>query len=299
MDRNLRLKKIAALFMCVFMLCGCNVQTKENTKISIVTTLFPQYDFARQVSGDKADVSLLLPPGVEAHAYEPSTADIVKISECDMFIYTGDSMEPWAKKLIDSGEIHGTVINLTEGVTLDNESDGDPDPHVWTDPQYADEMVRKIADALCTADSANAEVYKENADDYRNSIKKLDEDFKACVDAAPHKEMVFGTKFSLHYFTKRYGISHLAAFDSCGEETEPSVKVMTELIEAVKVNSLKYVWYGELESTKTAEAIANETGAMTIKFHSCHNVTKSEFDAGETYVSLMTKNLDALRKGLY
>lgn len=299
MDRNLRFKKIAALFMCVFMLCGCNVQKKENTKLSIVTTLFPQYDFARQVSGDKADVSLLLPPGVEAHAYEPSAADIVKISECDMFIYTGDSMEPWAKKLIDSGEIHGTVINLTEGVTLDNESDGDPDPHVWTDPQYADEMVRKIADALCTADSANAEVYKENADDYRNSIKKLDEDFKACVDAAPHKEMVFGTKFSLHYFTKRYGISHLAAFDSCGEETEPSVKVMTELIEAVKVNSLKYVWYGELESTKTAEAIANETGATTIKFHSCHNVTKSEFDAGETYVSLMTKNLDALRKGLY
>lgn len=299
MDLNLKLKKLTALLLCLFMLCGCNVQQKKSSKLSIMTTLFPQYDFARQVSGDKADTALLLPPGVEAHAYEPTAADIIKISECDIFIYTGDSMEPWAKKLIGSGEIRGTVINLTEGVTLDNESDGDPDPHVWTDPQYADEMVRKIADALCSADPDNAAEYKENADNYRNKIKKLDGDFKACVDAAPHKEMVFGTKFSLHYFAKRYGISHLAAFDSCGEETEPSVKVMTELIEVIKVNSLKYVWYGELESTKTADAIAEETGASTLKFHSCHNVTKSEFDAGETYVSLMTKNLDALRKGLY
>ena len=270
----------------------------KSDKVSVVTTLFPQYDFARQIGGDKANVTLILPPGTESHEFEPTAADIVNISSADLFIYTGDSMEPWAGKLLSSGEVKGRVLNLSDGIELSGEG-ANPDPHIWTDPQNAVIMVKNIAAALAEIDKENSGYYMENADGYIKELQKLDADFEDVIRKAPQKEMVFASVFPLRYFEKRYGTSHMAAFDSCDEEAEPSAKVMTGIINHIKENDIKYIWCIELESTKTADVIAAETGAEVLMFHSCHNVTKDDFANGAGYVSLMRKNLENLKKGLY
>ncbi|MBO4896673.1 MAG: zinc ABC transporter substrate-binding protein [Clostridia bacterium] len=282
---------LGALIFCT-LLTGCGLDDKSG-KISVVATLFPQYDFARQIGGDKIDLTLILPPGTESHEFEPTANDILKIDSAGLFIYTGDNMEPWAKKLLSSGEIEGRVLNLSEGIHADS------DPHIWTDPQNAIIMVKSIAAALSEIDKENSDYYSENAEKYIKELQKLDGDFEETISGAPQKEMVFASVFPLHYFEKRYGTSHMAAFDSCEEEAEPSAKIMTDIINHVKENNIKYIWCIELENTKTAETITAETGAECLLFHSCHNVTKDDFDAGVTYLSLMNNNLENLKKGLY
>lgn len=294
--RNFLCCLLTVLFICT-LLSGC-VTAPESGKVAVVATLFPQYDFARRIGGDKADITLLLPPGAESHEFEPTASDILRINSADLFLYTGDNMEPWAKKLISSGETTGKVLNLSDGVELDADGGG-TDPHIWTDPQNAIIMAKNIANALAEIDKENSEYYNKNADEYIKELEALDKDFEDVISGAPQKEMVFASVFPLHYFEKRYGLSHLAAFDSCGEEGEPSVKVMTDIINHINENKNKYIWCIELESTKTAETIASETGAVILMFHSCHNVTKDDFERGESYISLMRKNLENLKKGLY
>ena len=286
----------AVLLICIAV-SGCAGNT-ESKKTSVVATLFPQYDFARQIAGDKADVSLILPFGAESHEFEPTAADILKINSADLFLYTGDVMEPWAKKLISTGETKGRVLNLSEGI-VPLKNGGDTDPHIWTDPQNAVKMIKSIAKALSEIDEENKDYYEKNAEEYIKNLEDLDKDFEEVISGAPVKEMVFASVYPLNYFEKRYGLSHMAAFDSCGEEGEPSVKTLTQIINHVKDTKLKYIWCIELESKKTAETIAAETGAETLMFHSCHNITKDDFENGATYLSLMRKNLENLKKGLY
>ena len=293
------MKKAILILMSLLLLTGCAQKEVETDKISIVTTLFPQYDFAKQIAGDKAEVTLLLPPGAETHSFEPSPSDMIKIKECDLFIYTSKYMEPWGEKLILEGGADGAaVISAASGINHEKHG-GDIDPHVWTNPQNAIIMAENILRALCTIDIENADYYKGNYNAYIEKLSELDLKFEKTIKEAPLKKLVFGTKFALHYFGERYSLSHIAAFDGCSHGGEPSPKIIGEIIEEIKKENIPAVFHGELESVKVTETIAAEAGVKTLQLHSCHNLTKDELQSGETYISLMEKNLEALKEGLY
>ena len=316
---------IVALFMT-----GCSsekdvsaAEEARSDKIQIVATLFPQYDFARQVAGDKAEVTLLLPPGVESHSYEPTPSDIIKINHSDLFIYTGKNMEVWSQKIIDGmtdAESHSVVLDVSKGIELAKTSDIEAelkargavleeekeenghehfyDPHIWTDPLIAKEMVANIQDALCKIDPGNAAYYKENTAKYSSELDSLDAEFRTIVSNGQRNEIVFGSRFALYYFTKQYGLNYEAAFDSCSSETEPSAKTVAKLMKKIEEDKIPVIYYAEIEEPKVAKSISEETGAKMLLFHSCHNITKEELEEGATYLSLMKQNARNLKEGL-
>ena len=315
-----------AVFL-IFLLTGCAsdsekevpaIKDTKSDKLQVVATLFPQYDFARQIAGDRAEVTLLLPPGVESHSFEPRPSDIIKINESELFIYTGEYMEPWSQKIIDSMKDSGSrsmVLDVSQGIELVNTEEVEAehhhegeaeeeehehlyDPHIWTDPINAKVMAANISNALCRIDPANADYYEENAARYYAELGALDADFKSIVSSGKRDEIIFGSRFALYYFTKRYGLSYQSAFDSCSSETEPSARTVAGLIEEINKNQIPAIYFAEMEDPKVAESISAETGAKLLLFHSCHNVTKEEWKAGVTYLSLMKQNAENLKEGL-
>jgi zinc transport system substrate-binding protein len=334
---------IQMMAMVVFLVltagCGADpekdvpaVKEEKSGKLQVVATLFPQYDFTRQIAGDKAEVTLLLPPGVESHSYEPTPSDIIKINESDLFLYTGESMEAWSQRIIDGMRESGsdsTVLDVSQGIDLvsaeeierehhhdeeeeegtehehEHEEEGSEhehqhlyDPHIWTDPLQAKVMVASIRDALCRIDPVNAEYYQENAAKYSAELDELDAALKTIVKNGKRNEILFGSRFALFYFTNRYGLSYEAAFDSCSSETEPSARTVAGLIEKIREEKIPVIYYAEIEDPKIARAISAETGAKLLLLHSCHNVTKEELEGGATYLSLMKQNGENLKEGL-
>lgn len=328
MKKALALAAAALLF--AFLLTGCikaqekdapAVKDETGGRLQIVATLFPQYDFARQIAGNKAEVALLLPPGVESHSYEPTPSDTVKINKSDLFIYTGEAMEAWCGKIIDSMKdsgSHSLVLDVSQGIDLlkteavdaEHRHDGEDaeasehenkhlyDPHIWTDPLNAKVMVANIRDTLCGLDPANADYYRGNAAAYLAELDALDSEFRAIVRSGKRDEIIFGSRFALYYFAERYGLSYEAAFDSCSSETEPSARAVAGLIEEIKEERIPVIYYAEMEDPKVARAISAETGSKMLLFHSCHNVTKEELKNGATYLSLMKQNAENLKEGL-
>lgn len=297
------------IIMC-FAACSSDKKESDTNKISIVTTLFPNYDFARQIAGDKADVTLLLDPGVESHDYEPSPSDIIAINKADLFIYTGDNMEHWAANIINSLEKDSvTVIDTSANISLVKSAKSDEeninntasleyDPHIWTNPKNAIVMINTILDAIIKEDPKNEDYYRKNADNYVSKIKELDTEFQEIAAKAKYDTIYFGGRFALIYFVQEYGLGYMAAFDSCSSETEPSAKLVANIIEAMKKNGATVVYYEELAEPKAAEAIAEEIDGSTLLLHSCHNLSSEDMKNGETYVSLMQKNAENLRIGL-
>jgi len=235
---------ITALLLIVAGLTACSgsKKQKEEDKLSIVTTLFPNYDFARQIAGDKAEVTLLLDPGVESHDYDPSPADIIAINEADLFIYTGDSMEHWVTGIVDSLEKDSVTIvdasaniSLVKSAKIPHENEGreatlEYDPHIWTSPKNALIMINTILDAIIKKDPDNKEYYQQNAEAYASEIRKLDTEFREIAQNAKYNTIYFGGRFALIYFVQEYGLAYMSAFDSCSSETEPSAKLITNII---------------------------------------------------------------------
>jgi zinc transport system substrate-binding protein len=316
--RRYKMKKILSLLisaMFIFMTaCSSseNISDEKNDKIQISATLFPQYDFARQIAGDKADITLLLPSGMDSHSYEPSPADIININKSDLFIYTGEYLESWANDIVSDIDKDKTyVLDVSEGIHLvkedeehyhdeDNEEEHrhEYDPHIWTSPVIAMQMVDNIAEALCSIDSENSDYYLENAGNYKELLSELDSDFKKVVEEGNRNTIYFGGKFAMYYFTEEYGLDYVSAFDSCSGETEPSAKVMSEIISGIKENNIPVIYYEEIAEPVVANMIADETGAKPLLLHSCHNVTPEEFKNGVTYIDLMKQNVINLKEGL-
>lgn len=308
-----------ALGFVLCMMTGCGSRERSSgEKLSIVTTLFPQYDFARQIAGDKADVTLLLKPGTEAHDYDPTPADMIKINDADLFIYTGEYMEAWAKNIvnsIDNKELD--VLDVSHGITLykdsgdvghdheDNEDihyheehEHEYDPHIWTSPKNAVIMMDNILAEMIRLDPENESYYRENAEKYRAQIEDIDKQLRETVAQAKYDTIYFGGRFALLYFVREYGLNYEAAFDSCSSETEPGTKLVAHMIDEMKKSGAKTVYYEELASPKTAKAIADEVGGRVLLLHSCHNVSAEELKNGATYVSIMRQNLQNLKIGL-
>ncbi len=290
---------------------------KSNDKLEIITTLFPQYSFAKEIVGEKANVTLLLDPGTESHSFSPSPADIIKISKADMFIYTSKYMETWAENLlsgIDNDNL--LVVDASKNITLtkthkshDHKEDNDKndshvhnhagfDPHIWTNPQFSITMVDNIEKALCEKDPDNADYYKENAKEYKEKLSDLDLRMEKMIKQSKYKDIYFGGRFAMTYFVGRYGLTAHSAFDSCTSQTEPSAKAVAKMISEMKKNNIKVVYYQELVEPKVANTMAKEVGAKTLIFHSAHNVSKKEYDKGISYLSIMEQNLLNLQEGL-
>jgi zinc transport system substrate-binding protein len=214
-------------------------------------------------------------------------------------------MEAWSGKIIDGMKDSGSdsyVLDLSKGIDLVKSEDDDAehpyDPHIWTDPLAAKKMVAGIRDALCRIDPANADYYKENAAKYSGELDALDAEFRTVVSGGKRNEIIFGSRFALYYFTKQYGLSCKAAFDSCSSETEPSARTVAGLVKEIEDKKIPVIYYAEIEDPKVAKSMSAETGAKLLLFHSCHNVTKEELESGATYLSLMKQNAENLKEGL-
>lgn len=300
----------AAVILAVTLLCGCSSGKQESEKLQIVTTIFPAYDFARQIFGDKADVTLLLKPGMESHSYDPSAQDIVKIEKCDMFIYNGGESDAWVDNILKTTEDVNAVRMMSYVEALEEEEligaesheehdhDEEYDEHIWTSPQNAALIVDGIKSEAEKLDGENAAFYKKNADEYSEKIHDLDKRFGELL-AGESRYFVFGDRFPLLYFFKEYGLNYYAAFPGCGAETEPSAQTIAFLTEKLKEqNTVPAVFYIELSNHKLADTLAGESGLPTAEFHTCHNITADDFAAGETYLSLMERNYQMLKARL-
>lgn len=306
--------KMLLLLTCFLSVFACESRQPDSAsgKLRVVTTLFPIYDFARNIGGDQAEVTLLLPPGVEPHSFEPSPETIITLSRADLFIYTGNNMEPWAAKLVDGVSRGGRPVRCEAGKGArylsaahghDNnhgKRDGDDhgsDPHIWLDLDNALIMVDRIAEGFAAARPAAAEKFSANASAYKARLKALASRFSSGLDVCSTREFVHGGHYAFAYLADRYKLQYISAYGVTAE-SEPSSQKLMELVRTIKGKKLKYIFFEELLSPRAAETVAAETGVSLLKLHGVHNVTRSELDAGATYLSLMEQNLTVLRKGL-
>ena len=319
------MKKLLIYILCAVLavsLFGCapasTAADNSGNGLNIVTTIFPPYDFARAVAGEHADVTMLIDPGAEVHTFDPTPDDIIKIQNADVFIYIGGENDAWVDQVLESTDTsHMTVLRLMDAVTpveeetvqgmqseeeheegTEGEEGPEYDEHIWTSPKNAVLMINYIADALKKADSANAAAYEKNAADYTAQITQVDKDIQAVADASETKLLVVADRFPFRYFVDEFGLDYRAAFSGCSSEAEVSAGTLAYLIDTVKQNDIKYVYYIELSNQAVAKAVSEQTGAQMLLLHSGHNVTKSDFEAGITYLQLMQGNLENLKKGL-
>lgn len=306
----------------IFSLTSCSYEKNESKddsgKISVVTTIFPYYDFTRSIAGDKADIRLLLSPGSEPHSYDPSPSDVVAIENCDIFIYNGGESDEWVESVLDSIENKNMkVMRMMDYVDLlyeqsvehdehdhenehehEHEHGEEYDEHIWTSIKNAEKLSNAIADELSVCDSANKEIYIENKESYINQLRALDSEILDIVSNAKVNTLVFGDRFPFLYFVTDYSLEYECAFPGCSSETEPSISTVTHMIDFTREHQVPVVFYLEFSNGKVAKLISEDSGAKIMRFSSCHNVTKDEFADGATYISLMEQNANALKEAL-
>lgn len=323
MKRLISIMLMVLLFTSILAGCGQTNNLKpgdtgSNDKISVVATTFAPYDFVREIVGDKADISMLLPPASESHSYEPTPQDIIKIQNCDVFIYVGGESDEWVNEVLDSMDTSKMkIVTLMDCVTVveeeiipgmeDEEEEAEEaggeeapeyDEHVWTSPKNAKLIVQKLSDTLSGVDAANAAVYEQNTAAYLTKLDELDAAFQAVVDGAVRKTIVFGDRFPFRYFVDAYGLEYSAAFPGCSTETEPSAATVKFLIDKINDENIPVIFHIELSNEKMANTISEATGAKVLLLHACHNVSKADFESGESYLSLMTRNVETLKEAL-
>ena len=307
--------------LCALLLltaCGPDLPPEDSERPQIVAAVFPAYDFARSAAGELADVTLLLPPGAESHSYEPTPADILRVQRCDLFIYLGGESDAWVDTILSAIEPRGDVLRMIDCVDLLEEEtvegmqgghDHDHeeghahlgevlsmDEHVWTAPRNAAAVTRIIGQRLALLDPENGEAYAAGAEAYALELEELDRDFAAFFDTLPDRTIVFGDRFPLLYFAEAYDLDYYAAFPGCGAQTEPSAATVAFLTRKVREEGLPAVWYIEFSNHLVADSIAEAAGVETAQFHTCHNVSRADLEAGATCLSLMRANLEALRE---
>lgn len=308
-------KKIGALLVLavLFVFGGCHsADSGDSGKLKIVAAIFPQYDFARQIGGDRIELKMLVTPGGESHAYEPSPQDITAVKSCDIFICTGGESDVWTGKILDAiGTEDIAVIRMMDCVEVVEEEhvegmaesllesdDKEYDEHVWTSLRNAAAISQEIGRKMMELDKDNAEFYRENLEEYVNRLNELDTEFSEAVQGAESNVLIFGDRFPFRYLFKDYGLEYYAAFPGCSTSTDVSAGNVAFLIKKVKELAAPAVYYVEFSAGRVADTIAEETGAETLLFHSCHTVSREDFEKGVTYETLMRNNLEVLKRGL-
>ena len=335
------MKKITVLLLALFMLvgalagCGKQNDTNQTDKLSIVTTIFPEYDWVREILGDKADnaeITMLLDNGVDLHSYQPTADDIVKISDCDLFIYVGGESDEWVEdalrnaanrnmKVINLLEVLGDSVKteeIVEGMqeeeheyedveehehedAEEHEHEEEADEHVWLSLKNAKMLVRVISKALQELDPDSKDIYAANADAYVKKLSALDAEYQAAVDAASNKTILFGDRFPFRYLVDDYGLCYYAAFVGCSAETEAGFETISFLAKRVDEWKLPCVLTIEGAQHKIAETIVWNTTTKNQKvltMDSMQSTTTQDVKNGTTYLSVMEKNLSVLKEAL-
>lgn len=338
---------ILIIIMVTVVICfKPEVIKKDETKIQIVATLFPQYDFAKQIVGDKAEIELLVGAGVETHNYEPTAQDMVTLLDnTDMFLYTGEFLEPWTSDIIETlEESNCKIVDVSENIELieieefesryinneilteehdheenethehnDHEHEENHvhseeehihtdscehqemyDGHIWQSTDNAIIMLENTLNAMCEIDPKNAEYYRENCEKYKQEILKLDTEIEQIVENSKEKEIAVGGEFAYAYFVEQYDLKFVSVYTNCGHGEDPSIAKVKSVIDYINNHEMPAVYYEELSEGTVAKMIAEETEAEALVLYSIHNGNPEE----DTYVSLMRKNIESLKKGL-
>lgn len=327
----MRRRGFALLCAACLLLGGCAAreEVQDGDTLRVVTTLFPYYDFARHIAGEHAEVTLLLSPGREAHSFEPTPLDAVTIYHADVFLYNGGESETWVGEMLDAaGENIAVTCALmpfadaleeewSEGMQGGHDHDHDDhdehdhndrdeheeeeaeyDEHVWTSPRNAVKLCGAICDALCRADAANADEYRENCAEYVARLEALDARFRALCEGAARNTLIVADRFPLLYLCREYGLEYCAAFHGCAADTEPSLATIRYMIDRVEAEEIPVVYAVDLGSGSVAEVVAECTGAEVARLWSGQTISRADFDAGTGYLDLMERNLEALERAL-
>ena len=327
------MKKIISLLISITILtalfAGCGSTNKANApegdKLNVVTTIFPEYDWVREIAGDRADITMLLDNGVDLHSYQPTADDVVKISTCDMFIYVGGKSDKWVDDaLAEAINKDMTVINLMEvlgdavkeeevkeGMEAEeheheegeeeHEEGPEYDEHVWLSLKNAAVLCQHIADKLCELDPQGKDIYTANSAAYIEKLNSLDSEYKAAVDGAGTKTLLFGDRFPFRYMADDYGLDYYAAFVGCSAETEASFETVTFLAQKTDELALPAVLTLEGADRRIAETIVQNTKTKDQKIlalDSMQSVTAKDVENGASYLSIMEQNLAVLKEAL-
>ena len=282
----------------------------EKEKLTVITTGFASYDFARQLVKDKGEVIMLLSPGEESHTYEPTPADIVAIRQSDVFICGGGESEQWAERILDGIESSISVVRMMdavqpvehvhehdgEGEEASHDEHGVYDEHVWTSPVNAKFIVGGICDAICAVDKENEDFYRANEQEYLMKLDALDRNFRDIGKSAEGKYAVIGDRFPLRYLMLEYGFEYISAFPGCSAQVEVNPVTIADINNRIKKDEIPVVFKVDLSNGTVAASISEETGARVDTLYSCHVVSAEDLEGGETYISLMTRNLNALKR---
>jgi zinc transport system substrate-binding protein len=340
----------------------------EPGRLKVVTTLFPYYDFVRQIAGDDVELTMIVPAGMDSHSFEPTPADMRTMQAADLMICNGGAMETWVESVLDALDTSDMQVvtlmdyvdtyeeEIVEGMEDDdhdhaghdhsghshshddhdaencddethdhshddhdhdnhsddheNHDDHDSqdhdgheieieyDEHIWTSPVNAMTCVEVIRDTLCEMDPEHAAEYEQRAADYLDVLKDIDAGFREVSENRVRNLIVVGDKFPFRYLAEEYGLSYRAAFSGCSSDTEPSAQTIAYLIDKIRDEKIPVIYYLELSSHRVSDIIGEETGAEPLLLHSCHNVTRAEFERGITYEELMRQNIENLRAGI-
>lgn len=296
----------------------------DNTKLSIVTTIFPEYDWVRQILGENqanVDLTMLLDKGVDLHSYQPSADDMVKVSKCDLFIYVGGESDTWVDDALKSAQNKNMkVINLldvlgnsvkeeeqVEGMqSEEEEEEGEEegpeyDEHVWLSLKNAKTLCSSIADALCEIDSKNANVYKKNLNEYTKNLDALDKEYQQAVNGAKYDTLVFGDRFPFRYMVDDYSLKYYAAFVGCSAETEASfetIKFLANKVDELGVTTVLTIEDPKHKIAQTVVENTKEKNQKILALNSMQSVTSDDVKNGETYLNVMQSNLDVLKQAL-
>ncbi|MDR0356930.1 MAG: metal ABC transporter substrate-binding protein, partial [Clostridiales Family XIII bacterium] len=305
-----RMKRSAAigvvcLILILFAACGANSKDESSAgaesseKLKVVTTIFPEYDFARAIGGEFAEVSMLIDPGSGIHNFDPTPSDIISIQEADVFLYIGGESDEWADDILASMDSAGTktvrLIDFTGGVEEelkegmepeeeeehegeDAEEEPEYDEHIWVSPKNALKLVDAIADAMIEKDEDRADAYRTNAEAYKEELSKTDAELQAVVDGGARKKIVVADRFPFRYFVDQYGLDYAAAFVGCSDQTDAGPKTIAYLVNTVKEEGIPCVYHVELSNKNVAGIISEQTGAEMLQLNSGENVTKDDFD---------------------
>lgn len=322
-------KRIAILLLAALLLslCGCG-RTEERAvqaaadgtdgALRVVATMFPAFDFARVICGGRCTITLLVPPGAEAHSFEPTAQDLIRIESCDLLICNGGESESWLESLLEGAEgdfarvvmldcVEALEEEEKEGMQLAHgheEHDGheehetEYDEHVWTSPRNAARICRAICELLCALDPEGETLYRGNCERYCAELDRLDAAFREIAASGRLHCLIFADRFPVRYFVEEYGLDYYAAFPGCADETEPSARTVAFLIDRVRETGTPTVLYIEYSNQKMADVICEDTGCGKARFHSCHTLSAADFKSGASYLSLMWENTESIKEAL-
>ena len=300
------MKKVLICILCVTLLCGCsgNIDTKQSEKITVVTTIFPLYDFVRAIGGERVHAKMLIKPGSEVHSYDPLPSDMMAVYDCDLFLYIGGESDTWVSTLLDSADINSLALIDTikhehrEHKAREHGHDH-TDEHIWTSPENAVLMLKHICEKLCESDPKNAHEYTQNCNTYTTAINKASDKLSDTVSNFKNPFILVADRFPFSYLAEQYNIEYEAAFDGCAVSTDISLKTMSRLTDTIQKRNIKAVYCTELSNCSIANALREELNIKVIELHSAHNVTLEDFNNGITYVDILYRNANALERGIF